>query len=75
MNDVDHFIYAIQQICPIFFATHRPNYARWMTGYYLNLLSMEHTHEGSRAMFEGGALSVLRTSKSFSRCAVDLTLK
>ena len=36
---------------------------------------MEKTHEGIRANFEGGALSVRRTPKSFSRCAADLTLE
>ena len=36
---------------------------------------MENTHERIRANFEGGALSVRRTPKSFSRCAADLTLE
>ena len=59
----------------VFFATHRPNYVRWMTRYLLNLINMEHSHQGIRPMFEGGALSIGRTSKSFSRSAVDLTLE
>ena len=75
MNDVDFYIYAIQQMCPIFFAAHCLNYARWMTRYYLNLLNMKHTHEGIHAVFERGALSIRCTSKSFSCCAIDLTLQ
>ena len=74
-NDVDLYIFILGKICPIFFATHHPNYARYTTRYQLNMINMENTHEGIRANFEGGALSIRRTSKSFSRCAVDLTLE
>ncbi len=74
-NDVDLYIFILSKICPIFFATHRPNYARYTTRYQLNMINMDSTHEGIRANFEGGALSIRRTSKSFSRCAVDLTLE
>ena len=74
-NNIDLYIYALGQMCPIFFATHRPNYARWMTRYHLNLINMEHTHEGIRSMFEGGALSIRRTSSTFSRSPIDLALE
>ena len=74
-NDVDLYIFALSKICPIFFITQRPNYARYTTRYLLNMLNMENTHEGIRANFEGGALSIRRTPKSFSHCAVDLTLE
>ena len=74
-NDIDLYTFALSKICPIFFITHRPNYARYTCRYLLNLLNMENTHEGIRANFEGGALSVRRTPKSFSRCAADLTLE
>ena len=43
--------------------------------YLLNLINMEHSHPGIRPIFEGVALSIRRTSKSFSRSAVDLTLE
>jgi hypothetical protein len=74
-NNVDLYIYSLAKICPMFFAANRPNYARWMTRYYLNMLNMENTHEGIRATFEGGALSIRRTSKALSRSAVDLALE
>ena len=60
---------------PVFFACHRPNYARWITRYHLNLLNMERTHPGICEVFNAGALSIRRSSKSFARNAVDLTLE
>lgn len=74
-NDVPLYTYALGLMCPMFFAIHKPNYARWMTLYHLNLINMESTHPGISAAFAGGALSVRRTHNSFSRSAVDLTLE
>ena len=74
-NDLDLFISGLSRICHLFFTTHRPNYARWMVRYSLNLQNMDTTHAGIRATFENGALSMRRTVKSFSHCAVDLTLE
>ena len=74
-NDVDLFIYALALICPMFFACHRPKYARWMVKYLHNLINMENTHPGIRKIFENGALTIRRSSRSFSRNAVDITLE
>ena len=74
-NDVDLFIYALALICPMFFACHRPNYARWMVKYLHSLINMENTHPGIRKIFENGALTIRRSSRSFSRNAVDITLE
>ena len=74
-NDVSLYIYALGEMIPVFFACHRPNYARWITRYHLNLLNMERTHPGICEVFNAGALSIRRTSKSFARNAVDLTLE
>ena len=60
---------------PIFFAANRPNYARWMVVYHLNLLNMHITHPGVIDTLFKGALSIRRTDKHFSRCPVDLTLE
>ena len=38
----------------VFFATSRPNYAGWMTRYHLDLLNIDETHPGARAMLEAG---------------------
>ena len=74
-NDLELFIHALGEMCPVFFATSRPNYSRWMVRYQLNLLNVEHTHPGVKGMLEGGAMSIRRTTKDFSRSAVDLTLE
>ena len=74
-NDLELFIHTLGEMCPVFFATNRPNYARWMVRYQLNLLNVDHTHPGVKEMLEGGAMSVRRTTKDFSRSAVDLTLE
>ena len=74
-NDVSLYTYALGLMCPMFFATHKPNYARWISLYHLNLLNMETTHPGIRTNFEAGALSVRRTRHSFSRSTVDITLE
>ena len=74
-NDIDLFIYALGQMIPIFFAANRPNYARWMVVYHLNLLNMHITHPGVIDTLFKGALSIRRTDKHFSRCPVDLTLE
>ncbi len=62
-------------MCHVFFAANRPNYARWMVRYHLNLLNIDDSHLGVRIMLENGGLTVRRTSKSFARVPVDLTLE
>ena len=74
-NDLDLFIFTLHEMCPIFFAGNRPNYSRWMVKYLLNLLNIEETHPGLRAILQKGAFSIRRTQKSFSRTAVDITLE
>ena len=74
-NDLELFIYSLGEMCPLFFTTSRPNYARWMVRYYLNLLNVDQTHPGVKQILAGGALSIRRTNKTFSRTAVDLTLE
>lgn len=74
-NDVNLFIYALGQMIPVFFAVHRPNYARWMVLYHQNLMNMDVTHPGARDTLSKGALSIRRTDKQFSRSPVDLTLE
>ena len=75
INDVDLFTFSLSSLCPIFFACHRPNYARWMVKYSHNLINMDSSHPGVRSALEGGALSIRRSDKGFSRNAVDITLE
>ena len=74
-NDLELFIFCLGKMCAVFFATSRPNCARWMNRYHLDLLNIDETHPGARAMLEAGALTVRRTTRSFSRSPVDLTLE
>ena len=74
-NDVDLFVYALSQMCPVFFAASHQNYARWMVRYCLRLLNIDNTHPGLRDLLQAGAFSVRRTSTSFSRTPVDMTLE
>ncbi|KAK2165174.1 hypothetical protein LSH36_54g10027 [Paralvinella palmiformis] len=74
-NDFDLFIYVLGEMCPIFFAGYRPNYARWVVRYYLNLVNMENSHPGIRHILQNDALSVKRSSRSFSRTPFDITLE
>lgn len=74
-NNLDLFIYSLGLMCHMFFATNHPNYARYMVMYHLNLMNVENTHPGVRKMLLAGGLSVRRSSKSFARTPVDLTLE
>ena len=53
-NDVDLFVYALSEMCPVFFATSHHNYARWVVRYYLELINMEATHSGLKNMLKEG---------------------
>ncbi|KAF0748896.1 Uncharacterized protein FWK35_00021465 [Aphis craccivora] len=52
-----------------------PNYARWIVKYYDNILKLDETHPDLKIDFENGSFGIKRTSKSFSRQPIDLTLK
>ena len=57
-NDLDLFTYCIGEMCPLFFATNHPNYARYMVRYHLNLLNIDITHPGASDILRAGGLSV-----------------
>ena len=74
-NDLNIFIYVLGEMRCVLFACNRPNYARWMVRYQLNLLDVDNTNPGLRQVLENGALTMRRTHKTFSRTAVDLTFE
>ncbi len=74
-SDVDLYTYELDKMDNVFFATFRPNYARWMLLFSLKLLNIESTHPGLKQVLENGGLSVRRTPKNFSRAPVDITLE
>lgn len=74
-NDFDLYVYCLFEITDIYFAMNHPNYARYMLLYGLRLLNINSTHPGAKEMLEGGALSIRRSSKSFTRSAIDIALE
>ena len=74
-NDINLFCHAITPVINILIATNHINYSRWRTQFQLDLLNIDNTHPGLRAILEGRAFSVRRTNKPFSRAPLDLTLE
>lgn len=74
-NDLGLFISTLTPIIDLFFATGHINYSRWLTKYQLDLLNVDDTHPGLRAILNSGCFSVRRTDNDFSRIPVDLTLE
>ena len=56
----------------VFFSLNRPHYARWGTLFLHKLREMK--PEAYKTL-EAGAMSIRRTSKQYSRSAIDLTLE
>lgn len=71
MNEVDGYIDVFSAVLDVFFALHRPNYARWGTHVIQKLLTAD---PALRDILQKGAFSIQRTSKNYSRSAVDLSL-
>lgn len=71
-NDVDRYIQILPEVIDVFFALNRPNYARWGSLFLNKLQNMD---PKAREILEAGGMSIRRTKKSYSRCAVDLTLE
>ena len=68
-NDVDGYIHVLSSIIEIFFASNRPNYARWGS---LFLHKLQQMNPKAREILEAGAMSIRRTKKSYARSAIDL---
>lgn len=71
-NDLDLFLRVLPCTIELFFALNRPNYARWGSLFLDKLGKMPHA---ARKVLEEGAFSTRRTSKSYSRSPIDLTLE
>lgn len=74
-GDFQLFKYILSNISSLFFVTNQPNYARWLQRYYDNLLKLNETHPDLERAMNAGYLGIQRTSKSFSRQPIDLTLE
>ena len=71
-NNVRGYIEILPCVIEVFFALNRPNYARWGSLYLQKLQSM---NIKAYNLLNAGAFSVRRSTKSYSRCAIDLTLE
>lgn len=71
-NDIEGYIAILPTIIDVFFGLNRPNYARWGV---LFLTKLQEVDPRIRGVLEKGAFSIRRTSQSFARTAVDLTLE
>ncbi len=56
-------------------ATRHNKITRYMILYVLKLLNIDLNHPGAWSLLVNRALSIKCTTKSFTRCAVDLTLE
>ncbi|KAL4113704.1 hypothetical protein QTP88_017283 [Uroleucon formosanum] len=75
VGDFKLFCYILPKITNLFFIFNQPNYARWMVKYHDNILKLDETHPDLKIDFESGSFGIKRTSKSFSRQPIDLTLE
>ena len=62
-------------IIDLYFATNQQNYARWISKYQLDLMTLDDSHLGLRPFIEDGDFSVRQSNNQFARIPVDLTLE
>ena len=70
-----YIVTTLTKITNYSFALNHPNYARWAVKYHDNLLRLSETHPEVYEDFKHGWFGIKRTSKSFSRGPIDLTLE
>lgn len=74
-NDMELNLYAMHEMCAIFFAFNHQNYAKYLSLYFNNLLNCGKTHQGISAYYRNGGMSTRRTAKNFARSGNDLVLE
>ena len=74
-EDLELFIFCLKKLSNYFFTFNHPNYARWLVRYHDNLLKLKSTHPQIHEEFLKGCFSLKKTTKSFSRLPIDLTLE
>ena len=74
-EDLDLYIYCLQQMTALFFTLNHQNYSRWLTVYHDKLLKLKNSHPDIYGEFKNSCFSLKRTSKPFSRIPIDLTLE
>ena len=74
-EDLDLYIYCLQQMTALFFTFNHQNYSRWLTVYHDKLLKLKNSHCDIYEGLKNGCFSLKQTSKPFSRILIDLTLE
>lgn len=74
-GDLELLKLSLSKVVSLFFIFNQQNYARYLTKYLDNLVNVDKTHPGLRMQMEQGTFGIKRTSKSYSRQPVDLTLE
>ncbi|GFY41710.1 hypothetical protein TNIN_279931 [Trichonephila inaurata madagascariensis] len=59
----------------LFFIRNQPNYARWASKYYDNLMNVAKTHPDLFEEFQKRFFGIQRTYKPFSKQPIDLVLE
>ena len=66
---------ALTPIIALFFSTDHVNYCQYLTKYQLDLMNIDDTHPGLKAILKKSVFTVRRTDHPFSRIPTDLTLE
>jgi hypothetical protein len=74
-GDIKLYICCLPKLTSFFVTFNHQNYARWLAVYHDNLLKLNETHPEVYREFKSGCFSIKRTSKTFSRLPIDLTLE
>ncbi|GFV74273.1 hypothetical protein TNCV_5127171 [Trichonephila clavipes] len=74
-GDFELFKFVLPKIMNLFFICNQPNYARWASKYYDNLMKIAETHPDLFEEFQKGFFGIQRTYKPFSKQPIDLVLE
>ncbi|GFW16546.1 hypothetical protein TNCV_2351701 [Trichonephila clavipes] len=74
-GDFELFKFVLPKIMNLFFICNQPNYARWASKYYDNLMKIAETHPDLFEEFPKGFFGIQRTYKPFSKQPIDLVLE
>ena len=74
-NDLELYISALRELCPMFFSYDHQNYARFLTLYYLQMLNLEVNYPGAQTCFVKNGFSIAGSSYPSTRKPVDQTIE
>ena len=74
LGDLELYIHCLPKLAEFFFPLNHYNYAKWITKYHQNLMSISITHPEVQSEFRNGCFSLKKTKKCFSSGPIDLGL-